>query len=128
QPDHAEARSKLGFRRVNDIWVTEDEIRAVEADAKRLAKAIEQYLPAAYRIRDGLQSNNEKQRAAAEAELAKIEDVWAIPVLERILSAAGEECATKFVNKISQWKGEPVSRSLARQSVYSPYDNVRFLA
>ena len=128
QPDNAEARSKLDFRRQNGVWVTEEEQRQIVEEAKQVAKSIETWSPVVARIRDGLQSSAERARKEAEQELTRIEDVNAIPVLERTLSAASENRAVKLINKLSDWRDPQATRSLARQSIYSPWEAVRQLA
>jgi hypothetical protein len=128
QSDHAEARGKLGFRRLNGVWVTEAEMNAVNEQAKQFASAIENWSSPVSRIREGLQSNNERNRKAAEQELAKIEDLSAIPVLERALSAASEASAVRLVNKLAGWRDPQATRSLTRQAIYSPWEAVRQLA
>jgi hypothetical protein len=128
QPDHAEARGKLGFRRLNGLWLTENEVAAISDETKQLARAIETWSPTVNRIREGLVSSNERNRKAAEQELAKIEDIGAIPVLERTLSAANENAAVKLVGRLAAWNDPQATRSLSRQAIYSPWEAVRQLA
>lgn len=128
QPDHAEVRSKLGFRRLNGMWLTEGEVTAINEEARRLTRAIDTWAPTVNRIREGLMSANQRNRKAAEEELAKIEDIAAIPVMERILSAASEKSALELVGRLAGWNDPQATRSLARQAVYSPWEAVRELA
>jgi hypothetical protein len=125
--DNAEARAALGFRRVGNNWVARPELDEMVAEAQRLTKSLNRWLPKATQIRTGLVDAG-PGRDTAKKQLAEIHDLEAAPALEYVLSGVTEECATQLVEKLGEWSDISATQALVRQSVYSPWESVRQLA
>lgn len=126
--DDAEARQKLGFRRLNRVWVAEASVKEIEDQARQIARSMQEWLPRIQQIRRGLQASSAATREAAQRDLNSIDDLQALPAMERTLSGASEECAVALVNKLADWNDPQATRALARQAVYSSWQPVRQLA
>jgi hypothetical protein len=124
-PDNVEARTRLGFRRLNKQWISSDQLEQMTADAQTLWKSINIWLPRVTVIRDNLFNAKEAVRGTAEQQFAEIKDNAAIPALEYVFSAIDEETANKLVQKLAEWSDSVSTRALIRQSLYSPWDGVR---
>jgi len=110
---------------LNKQWIPQDQLEQMTADAQTLWKSITVWLPRVTIIRDNLFNGKEAVRSAAEQQFAEIKDSAAIPALEYVFSAIDEETANKLVEKLATWSDGLSTRALIRQSLYSPWDNVR---
>lgn len=127
-PDNAEARAALGFKRVGKSWVAKPELDGMIEEAQRLSQALNKWLPKMVVVRKGLAQGQGPDFEAAQKQFAEIKDAEAIPALEYTLSAVTEQCATMLVEKLAQWDTLPATQALVRQAVYSPWESVRQLA
>jgi hypothetical protein len=124
-PDNAEARAALGFKRVGKSWVAKPELDGMIEEAQRLSQALNKWLPKIVVIRKGLAQGQGPDFEAAQKQFADIKDAESIPALEYTLSAVTEQCATLLVEKLAQWDTLPATQALVRQAVYSPWAGVR---
>jgi len=127
-PDNAEARAALGFKRVGKSWVAKPELDGMIEEAQRLSQALNKWLPKIVVIRKGLAQGQGPDFEVAQKQFADIKDAEAIPALEYTLSAVTEQCATMLVDKLAQWDTLPATGALVRQAIYSPWESVRELA
>jgi len=116
EPDHEEARRRLGFERRGDKWLTEDEAKSadgyvkyrgrwmlpqerVKAEADRDSDKKKQDLSRTIRsAQHGLRATGKTDRmAAAREELLAIKDPAAIPLLMQFLFKKGEDNERRVV-------------------------------
>ena len=68
-PDDAQARARLGYRRLEGNWVTEAEIQTADALREATRRALAKWRPKLEDLRDQLARRGEKQREAAAAAI-----------------------------------------------------------
>jgi hypothetical protein len=125
EPDHAEARRRLGFRRVGLDWLSEDEIRqAAEKQAADQA-ALRRWLPEVNQIRRQLHSRSQGQRQKAQERLVAIATPATGVAIEQGLWNDGLEAARAMIGALASLADPETSLRLARQAVVSPFDSVR---
>lgn len=124
-PDHAEARRKLGFRKIGSRWVSSEEWDREQAHAAAIAAGLEKWQPTVDLIVKGWANDSLLKQKAARAKLAEINDPAAIPALENSLSILSEGAALMVVEKLEGWPDGEATLSLARHAVLSPWDTVR---
>src|SRR5262249_42907505 len=127
-PDNAEARAELGFKRVGKSWVAKMELDGMIVEAQRLSQSLNKWLSKTVLVRNGLVQGQGPDFDAAQKQLSDIKDPESLPSLEYTLSAATDGCATMLVEKMATWSDLASTQALVRQAVYSPWDGVRQLA
>lgn len=128
EPDHVEARRRLGFRRVGVDWVSEDEIRETAEKRSADSAALRRWRPTLVEIRGQLQSRRPAQRQKAKARLLAIADPAAAGAIEQCLWNVSVEAASAMVDALAAIVDPETSRMLARQAVLSPYESIRVAA
>lgn len=124
-PDHQQARGQLGFRRVDGVWLSREEIQQAGARVRRVTAGLRQWVPKLTRIRRELSGRGLRQREAAEKRLQQIDDPAAIPAIEVVFCGQDEQSALLGVETLDQITAADGSAALARQAVFSPWENVR---
>lgn len=124
-PEHAEARARLGFVRVDGIWLSQREIAAAQTRSVQAATALAEWRPKLERILAGLAAKSPKQRTAALERWNAIDDPAAILAVEVLFFTKDEETAHLALAKLSEMAAPEVSLALARQAVFSPWPTVR---
>jgi len=124
-PDHAQARRLLGYRRVEGAWLSEQEIKRAAARAAEAEAALRKWTPEIRKLLPGLTDRNDRKRDIARQRLLAIDDPGAVPALELTLSLESEELALLMVDVLDGMDAPEVSLALARQAVFSPWERVR---
>jgi hypothetical protein len=124
-PNHAEARRLLGYRQVDGVWLSDHEIREAGARAQEVAAALREWKPKIEEIRQQLEQGTQRQRQVATERLRAIDDPAAIPALELVLAAHSEETASLVVEVLGKIDAPESSVALARQAVFSGWEQVR---
>jgi hypothetical protein len=123
--DHAEARTRLGFRRLGGEWASPQDI----VDAAKQAAAIHQSMttwgPKLEKLLEGLAGRGERLRTASVERVREIDTVEAVPAMERVLSPHSEEAALLVVEVLGNLTDIEATRSLARHALMSPWEPVR---
>ncbi|MFH1921363.1 MAG: polymorphic toxin-type HINT domain-containing protein [Planctomycetota bacterium] len=127
-PNHAEARRRLGHRRVGDVWMSREEIEQFRTQADRAAKDLKRWVPELKQVRYRLAQRSERKRQEARESLLAIRDPAAIPAMELVLVGAGDEAARLAVEALEKMPTNEASLALARLAVFSPADTVRYEA
>ena len=128
QTDNVVARTRLGFLRVGQGWVSAEEIRAAQADQAADTRSIAAYGKDFEKLAADLSADTKLRRDRAKAEIAKVRAVDAIPALERIISPVGEEASLLVVEVLGRIVAPEAAKSLARHAVLSSHPNVRAAA
>lgn len=124
-PDHAEARRQLGYRSVDGVWMTEQEIAQAKNRARQAAVNMRKWEPTLRAIRKGLAYRSQRHRQAATERLMAIDDPTAIGPMEVMFSRHNEQTARLMVNALASMKAREASLVLARQGMFSPWKEVR---
>lgn len=124
-PDHQEARALLGYRLVDGIWLTPEEIERANARAAAAVAALKQWRPKLLEIREALQQRVRKQQETAQQRFNAIEDPAAIPAIEMVFCGDSEPMALAGMEKIAAMSAGDASLALARQALFSPWATVR---
>lgn len=127
-PDHIQARQRLGFVRANGEWFSREEIEADRVRAEARQSALAKWQPKIENLKRRLNSRGTKQREMAEKELRSITDSDAIPALETVLSGESGPMAQLVVEALAGIKGQAASQSLARHAVLSTFEQARTAA
>jgi hypothetical protein len=124
-PEHPQARHLSGYRKVNGVWLSADELSRAAARAQQVAAALAECTPRLKEIRKALDSRSQQQRAKAAERLHQITDPSAVPAIELVFCADDQQAALLGVETLDQITGYEASVALARQAVFSPWQPVR---
>jgi hypothetical protein len=124
-PNHAEARSLLGYRQVDGVWMSQEEVQQAAVRGAELAAALREWKPKLDEIRQGLEHRSERQRQLATERLQAIDDPAAIPAMELVLSLHSEQAALTMIEVLDKINASEAAEALARQAVFSNWDPVR---
>ncbi len=127
-PEHAEARERLGFRRIDGAWMHADEIGGAVAELRNERESLAKWQEEMESILKGLHHTNKLKRDTARDKLMAITDVTAIPAMEMILSSDSEEVSLLVMEALDRMPQHEAAMSLARHAVYSPSVKVREVA
>lgn len=128
QPDHLEARQKLGFRRIADRWWSREEMEREQRRSETVAAGLDAWRGKVEAIAKNWNDKAELRRRHAREQLAAIKDSAAIPALEQVLSNLHADAAWASVEKIATFFDQESTLSLARHAVLAPWPEVRELA
>ncbi len=151
--DHAEARAALGYQRVGDAWMTEDEVmtsrglvkfrgRWVSPEERDLVLAVEEQKDLDRKVSSALKAHLEKtghpdpaKRAEAEEALAKIEDGPKPRVFLGAITDDSKLTRLYVVKELGRLKAElkapgadveaKAVRALARRAIWDEAESVR---
>lgn len=127
-PDQPQARARLGFRRVEGGWATDEEVDAANRERRATAAALAKWRARIEELRDRLDDRAEKKRTTAAASVRALRDAEAIPALEAILSSHSEQSAQLVVEALGQMPEQEATRSLSTLAITSPWPAVRSAA
>ncbi len=113
-PDHAEAREKLGFRRVDGVWLNQREVAEARARAAQAIADMKEWRPKLEELRKQLLGTNPKVAAEAESQIRAIHVPAAIPAIEVVLSAHSEKTAQVAVATLGSMTTTEAAVALAR--------------
>jgi hypothetical protein len=124
-PEHLEARERLGFQRVDGQWVSAQEIIQAQAAAGSAAADLARWQPTVERIVADLRSDSPRRRQQAQKRWDALTDSAAIGALE-VIFASGDEASTQMlIAKLATFDGHAASLALARQAVFAPTERAR---
>lgn len=127
-PDNAMARKRLGFVRVDNVWLSESEIKLSGKAADLAAAALKKWLPKLQTIQRGFERRDPRQREAAAKLVKAIDDTAAIPAMEVVLSTAHPEAAQAVIDTVVEMNSPEASLSLARHAVMAQWHDTRVAA
>ena len=124
-PDHLEARRRLGFVRVGGMWVSLEEIERAQSDSQSDREALAKWRPTIEGIRRDLHRDRDAYRERAREKLLAIDDPDAAVAIERILADDSEPAALLAVEALGAMYRGGATTALARLAVFSPWEQVR---
>jgi pretoxin HINT domain-containing protein len=127
-PDHAEARQRLGFESIDGIWYSPQDVYEAQARSAALAQSLAQWSVALEHIRVGLLRPEGARRENAKARLLEITDPRAIPAMETVLADGGDEVSLALIEAWGKMSDPEAAAAIARRAVLSESDSVRMAA
>jgi hypothetical protein len=124
-PNHLEARGRLGFLRIDGEWMHRDEIGETVDQLRNDRKALATWRPQIERLTKALHHRGELKREAAKKQILEIHDPSAIPALEAVLARDSQESAELAVETMNSMPTRQASLALSRQAITSPWPIVR---
>ena len=124
-PQHPQARQLLGFRKVDGVWLSQEEIQQAAIRAQQVEKGLAQWKPKLEEILQGLDHRSQRQRELAAKRLDAINDPAAAPAVELVLSMRDQQTALLAVGVLDRLSGPDAASALARQAVFSPWGPIR---
>jgi hypothetical protein len=119
---------RLGYRHVDGEWLTQAEQQQMEQRRRQQERNVRVWLPKAQALARRLANPSETVQGAARSELLEIDDLAALPGLERSLCTNSGEHGLAFVEWARRHPHTETTLALARQGVISPFPAVRTLA
>ena len=123
-PENAEAKSQLGFEKLDGQWIQKRELKAAREKAKRVSESLQQKMPELKRLAKELAVGDLKITQAV-AKLSQDIDVDSIPAWELCLSSAHKQGAAVVVEALKQSNAPEATLSLARHATWVSDDGVR---
>ncbi|NIP87408.1 MAG: hypothetical protein GTO03_18390 [Planctomycetales bacterium] len=124
-PDHIQARSRLGFVRAGDEWLSAEDVSLARERNEKTRAALASWRPKIEALKRQMHSRSPRQREYARQQLSEIEDLSAIPALEAVLAVESEDLAGLVVEVLGRLQGQEASLSLARLAVFSQFASAR---
>ena len=125
-PSRESIWKRLGYKKVNGRWVSDDQIATEKQDAELQKRADRQWHTALEMHRHGLISQSKDRRASAEAALGRINDPRAVPSVWAVFGASKDPKLQLLAVQISgQLDSVSASRGLAYLSVHGLTDEIR---
>jgi hypothetical protein len=127
-PNHADARERLGFRRLQGRWITEQQIQEINRQQQVQLQALTAWRPRIVKLRNDLLTGDQRERQLAESLIRTISDPEAIPALEGVLSNQSEAAARMVLDALANMTHQQAALSLSRHAVMSPWEDIRLEA
>jgi hypothetical protein len=119
-PDHAEARQALGFQRIHNRWVSQEEWMEAHSQSQARVQSLRDWMPRIRRWAVDLEGSDTKDRLKAIAQLKKISDPSAIPALFTAASQASSNTSVHLIQAISRFRTRDACSALAMIAVQDP--------
>lgn len=123
-PQRADLWQRLGYKLVDDRWMTAEEERELEQRWQQRDRDLKHWRPKAANLAKRLADPNPAVQAIARQELMEIKDIAALPALEKALTAT-PELALEFVRWAKGIWCIETTLALARQAIVSAAEPVR---
>ncbi|NLX95013.1 MAG: hypothetical protein GXY83_02435 [Rhodopirellula sp.] len=124
-PDHAAARRELGYRWVNGTWVSEPDLAAAEAHARKTVEDTKVWKPRLEKLYEGLTHPSPQRREQAQQEFLAIRDPGVIGAIEVVFCAKGGDAALAGIEALRNISSSEGAAALAWHAVFSPWEPVR---
>ena len=120
-PKRDSAWKRLGYKRHNNRWMTDDQI----AEAAEQLKADRHWLPILRKLHDGLHDKREPRRSEAKAAFLRLDDPRVVPALWAALAAGGASEQALAVRVLGGIRGEASAQALAVLAISGKSEEVR---
>jgi hypothetical protein len=124
-PDNLQARQLLGFRQVDGVWLSRTERNAAQQTAAKTSADLQKWSGEMGEIRKIIENRSLRTREAGIARLRKINDPSAIPAMESMVAMQSQQAGSAVVMALAGIDAHESSVALARQAVFSPWEQVR---
>lgn len=123
--NHAVARSRLGFLREGNDWVSPLEIAQDQARAAARQAALNKWTPELREIRQDLEHRSAARRSKAQERLTAISDPDAASAIEFVFSDAKEELTILAFDCLARMQDPAAAEVLCRFAVLAPSLDIR---
>jgi len=127
-PDHAEARQGLGFRKLDGRWVDERDISQIRALARKASTTAPNWISRLQKLRDRLADDNAAKRKTALTELVALRDPAAADAIDVVFCREKSDMALLGIDSLKNIRAAEAARVLAWHAVFSPWPDVRLAA
>jgi len=124
-PEHANARQRLGYRRESGSWLTSEEFEETRKLRIRGPADLGKWLTKFRTLFPEITEPGTRDHERVVKVLNAIDDPAAIPAMEQVLAGHSELPASLMVEALGHMTAHEASGALARQAVFSPWDSVR---
>jgi len=121
---HPDVLERLGYRRVENTWLTPEQISDWRRSNERTEASLKLWEGRLRKIVSGLEGS-ERQRENARRTLADVRDPAAVPAVELVLAGHSEPVAELAVALLARVHTFESSLALAKQALFSPWTEVR---
>lgn len=125
EPDHVEARTRLGFRQVDGGWIGPEELREARQRAAIAARGLVEWKPKLIELAADIGGRKKLLREQALKEVNTIQDPAAILAFELVFSRYSPQLADLAVDQFARMKTHQASTAIARQALSSPWPSIR---
>jgi hypothetical protein len=122
-PGRDAAWKKLGYKKHDGRWMTQEQIDGVKADREAQAKADKHWAPLLEKWKSWLRDKS--RRADAEAALAGVTDPRAVPAIGKVFGLGGANDQIRAAQMLGQIDSPGSSRALATLAVFAASPEVR---
>ncbi len=122
-PKNAEAWRKLGYKKVGNRWVTNDQATQEKSEKELQAAADKKWKPILIKLKDQLKAV--ANRDQAQKSLAEIHDARAVPMVLKVFGAGAAVDQRVAVQLLGQIDAIEASRGLVKLALLSETDEIR---
>ena len=127
-PQHAEARLRLGHVLVEGVWITPEQIYRANQSSSETEQALAKWQKEIAEMKANLSHRSPKRRRAAEAYFESLRDLTAIPAMERAFALGTELEQLSYAHWLSRLNSWTASTAMARLAMVSEIAAVRLKA
>jgi hypothetical protein len=124
-PDQAEARKGLGFRKLDGRWVGDHDISQTQGAARKASATAATWISRLQKIRDRLADENAAKRKKAIADLMALRDPAAADAIDVVFCRATNELALQGIDALKNIHGPETAKVLAWHAIFSAWPEVR---
>lgn len=124
-PDHVEARQRLGFQGGPQNWTSAEEAGRQAAAEQSRREALTKWLPLAEQVREGLEHRSPERRKFALEKLSRLNDPAAVPAIEIVFGRANEDVARHGIKVLGDIGGLEAAEAIGRLAVFGPSVEIR---
>lgn len=124
-PDHVEARQRLGFQGGPGNWTSAAEAGRQVATEQARREALVKWQPLAQQLREGLEHRSPERRKFALEKMSRLNDAAAVPAIEIVFGRAQEQVAREGIKLLGDIGGLEAAEALGRIAAFAPEAEVR---
>lgn len=120
-PNHAVARSRLGYRQIDGAWFSPEEMAAAARQRERTAASLAEWKPRLEKLVAAMDDESRQRQSKARERLLAIKDPGAVAAIEALLARGGKSQTALAVEMLAGIEGKDAALALARISALSPH-------
>ncbi|MBX6316100.1 MAG: HEAT repeat domain-containing protein [Isosphaeraceae bacterium] len=122
-PKREAAWKRLGYKKHEGRWLTDEQVAAAKAEREAQEKADRHWKPRLEALKARLEKKD--KQAEAEADLTRVTDPRAVPSIIRVFGTSKAEDQARAVQLLGQIDAPAASRALAALALFSKSEEVR---
>ncbi len=124
-PQHIAARTALGHQPIGDDWISLQEMLEMAERAQWARESMERYGAQVSRLMQRVLTSPERSRGKFQEELMNLRDPLAVPAVESVASAMGDQAVKLSLEWFSVIDSPAASQSMARVALLHPTAAIR---